>query len=434
MKIKTKEMSYEDVLKVKPYVRRKPWKQLPLLRYIIKWYSTVDLMRVGFKANRIGMEKLGKDEPCLILMNHSCFTDMEIVGKLFGDRRYSIVCTRDAMVGKNWLMRLLGCITTTKYITDLPLVQDMVYAVRKLNSSVVMYPEAMYSFDGTATVLPDSLPKCLKLLNVPVIMVRTHGAFLRDPLYNGLQLRKTKITADVEYLLSPEEIKAKSANELKEILDTAFTFDDFRYQQENKIRIKEKFRADGLERVLYKCPNCQTEGKMVGKGIHLTCEHCQKTYELTEYGFLKALNGETEIDHVPDWYLWERESVRKELEEGTYLFEEDVAIYMMVDAKCLYKVGDGHLRHSKDGFHLTGCDGKLDYSQKAESSYTINADFFWYEIGDVVCIGDVAKQYYCFPKSKEVNVAKVRLATEELYKIAKANKTRARKVKTEEQK
>ena len=156
MKIKTKEMSYEDVLKVKPYVRRKPWKQLPLLRYIIKWYSTVDLMRVGFKANRIGMEKLGKDEPCLILMNHSCFTDMEIVGKLFGDRRYSIVCTRDAMVGKNWLMRLLGCITTTKYITDLPLVQDMVYAVRKLNSSVVMYPEAMYSFDGTATVLPDS--------------------------------------------------------------------------------------------------------------------------------------------------------------------------------------------------------------------------------------------------------------------------------------
>ncbi len=434
MKIKTKEMSYEDVLKVNPYVRKKPLKQLSLFRWIVKWYSTVDLLRVGFKANMIGMEKLGEDEPCLILMNHSCFTDMEMVWKLFGNRRYSIVCTRDAMVGKNLLLRLFGCITTTKYITDLPLVQDMVYAVRKLNSSVVMYPEAMYSFDGTATVLPDSLPKCLKLLNVPVIMVRTHGAFLRDPLYNGLQLRKTKITADVEYLLSPEEIKAKSANELKDILDKAFTFDDFRYQQENNIRIKEKFRADGLERVLYKCPNCQVEGKMVGKGIHLTCEHCKKSYELTEYGFLKASKGETEIDHVPDWYQWERECVRKEIEEGTYLLDEDVNIYMMVDAKCLYKVGDGHLRHSKDGFHLSGCDGKLDYSQKVESSYTINADFFWYEIGDVVCIGDVAKQYYCFPKSKEVNVAKVRLAAEELYKIARANKTRVRKVKIEEQK
>ena len=433
MKIKTKEMSYEEVLKVKPYVRKKPLKQLPLFRWIVKAYASVDLLRVGFQAKMIGMEKLGKDEPCLILMNHSCFTDMEMVWKLFGDRRYSIVCTRDAMVGKNWLMRLFGCITTTKYITDLPLVQDMVYAVRKLNSSVVMYPEAMYSFDGTATVLPDSLPKCLKLLNVPVVMVRTHGAFLRDPLYNGLQLRKTKITADVEYLLSPEEIKAKSTKELKDILDEAFTFDEFRYQQENNICIKEKFRADGLNRVLYKCPHCQTEGKMVGKGIYITCEHCKKSYELTEYGFLKAVKGHTEIDHVPDWYQWQRECVRKEIQDGTYLLDEDVDIYMMVDAKCLYKIGDGHLRHTRDGFHLTGGDGKLDYTQKAESSYTLNADFFWYEIGDVICIGDAAKQYYCFPKKKAVTVAKTRLAAEEIYTWAKANKVKMKKAKVTEE-
>lgn len=422
MKIKTKEMSYEEVLGVKPYVRKKPMKQLGLLRWIVKWYSTVDLLRVGFKAKMTGMEKLGKDEPCLILMNHSCFTDMEIAGKLFGDRRYSIVCTRDAMVGKNWLMRLLGCIVTTKYIMDLPLVQDMVYAVRKLNSSIIMYPEACYSFDGTATVLPDSLPKCLKLLKVPVVMVRTHGAFLRDPLYNGLQLRKTKIVADVEYILSPEDIESKSVKELKEIIEKQFTFDDFRWQQENHIRIKEKFRADGLNRVLYKCPNCETEGKMVGKGIHLTCEHCQSKYELTEYGFLKAVQGETKIDHVPDWYQWERECVRKEILDGTYLLDEDVDIYMMVDAKCLYKVGDGHLRHTREGFTLTGCDGKLNLHQKPESMYTLNADFFWYEIGDVVCLGDAAKQYYCFPKRKGDIVAKTRLATEEMYKIARESK------------
>ena len=303
---------------------------------------------------------------------------------------------------------------------------------RSLNSSVVMYPEAMYSFDGTATVLPDSLPKCLKLLNVPVIMVRTQGAFLRDPLYNGLQLRKTKIRADVEYLLSPEDIKEKSAKELKDIIDAAFTFDEFRYQQENKIRIKEKFRADGLHRVLYKCPHCMAEGKMVGKGIRLTCENCGKEYELTEYGYLKAVRGETKIAHVPDWYQWQRECVREEIENGAYLLDEDVEIYMMVDAKCLYKIGDGHLFHTKNGFHLTGGNGKLDYTQKAESTYTLNADFFWYEIGDVICIGDAAKQYYCFPKRKDVTVAKVRLATEEIYKIARASKTRSKKVKTEE--
>ena len=70
-------------------------------------------------------------------------------------------------------MRALGCIPTQKFVSDAVLVRDMLYAVRQLKSSVLLYPEASYSFDGTATPLPDSLGKCLKLLRVPVGMVRT---------------------------------------------------------------------------------------------------------------------------------------------------------------------------------------------------------------------------------------------------------------------
>jgi hypothetical protein len=36
--------------------------------------------------------------------------------------------------------------------------------LRKQDSSVLMLPEASYSFDGTATPLPESLGKCIKLL------------------------------------------------------------------------------------------------------------------------------------------------------------------------------------------------------------------------------------------------------------------------------
>lgn len=95
-----------------------------------------------------------------------------------------------------------------------------------------MYPEASYSFDGTETPLPESLGKCLKLLKVPVVMIRTYGAFLRDPLYNNLQVRKAKVSAEMTYLLSPEEIKEKSVDELNEVLATAFSYDHFRDQRE----------------------------------------------------------------------------------------------------------------------------------------------------------------------------------------------------------
>lgn len=81
----------------------------------------------------------------------------------------------------------------------------------------------------------------------------------------------------------------------------------------------------------------------------------------------------------------------------------------------------GNLRHSKEGFLLTGMDGKLDYSQPPIHSYSLYSDFYWYEIGDVICIGDKDKQYYCFPKGMKDIVAKTRLATEELYKITKVS-------------
>ena len=417
MKIKTKAMSYEQVMKQPPHEHQKPMKQLFLLRKLIWLLSSVNLFLLKFHYTSKNMDKLPKDQPCLILMNHSAFLDMQIIAKIFHNRPYQIVCTLDALVGMKLLMRLLGCIPTKKFITDATLVKDMVYAVNHLQSSVVMYPEASYSFDGTATTLPESLGKCVKLLKVPVVMVKTQGVFLREPLYNSLQKRKVKVHADVEYILSPEEIKAKSADELNEILQGHFAYDHFRWQQENQIKITEDFRADSLNRVLYKCPHCMEEGHMSGKGTKLTCQSCGKIYELTESGYMKAEKGETEINHIPAWYQWERECVRKELLEGRYHLEVPVDIYMMVNAKCVYMVGNGVLKHGYDGFLLEGCEGKLRYVQPPGASYSLYSDFYWYEIGDVVCVGDSKIQYYCVPKTEGDIVAKTRLAAEELYKI-----------------
>ena len=159
---------------------------------------------------------------------------------------------------------------------------------------------------------------------------------------------------------------------------------------------------------------------MTGQGTRLQCNNCKKEYELTEYGVLRAGNGVTEFEHIPDWYRWERECVRKELLDGTYHMEVPVDIYMMVDTKCVYQVGEGTLTHSGAGFHLIGCEGSLDYVQEPLSSYSLYSDFYWYEIGDVICIGDERAQYYCFPQGCGDIVAKATMAAEELYKIVKA--------------
>jgi len=421
MKIKTIKLSYDEVMALPKPKHVKPKKPNMLFRSILKAASKKDLKDTNFSLTEKNMNKLGPNEPAMFLMNHSSFIDLKIAATILYPRAFNIICTSDGFVGQEWLMRNLGCIPTKKFITDIVLVKDMLYAVNTLKSSILMYPEASYSFDGTATPLPEGLSKCLKLLGIPVVMIKTEGAFSRDPLYNNLQLRDVNVSATMEYILSPKDIEELSNDEIMEILNKHFTFDNFKWQQDNSVCINKSFRADGLNRVLYKCPACQTEGKMLGKGTKIKCQSCGKEWELDEYGFLKAVEGEVFFNHVPDWYSWERQCVKEELENGTYKLDIPVDIRMMVDMNYIYEVGEGRLVHDIDGFHLTGADGKINYHHRPSESYSLYADYFWYEIGDMICIGNNKALYYCFPKSGDV-VAKTRLATEELYKITQKKK------------
>ena len=424
MKIVTKKSTYDKVMSMARTKPHKPLRPLFLLQVLIRILSMFDLIPAKFTYEKHGMEKIGRKEPCLILMNHSSFMDLEIASHIFFPKRYGIVTTSDGFVGPlmRILMPLLGCIPTRKFVSDISLIRNMQYMLKEKKTSVLMFPEAGYSFDGTATVLPRKMGILLKKLDVPVVTVITQGAYFRQPLYNDLQKRKVKVRADVTCLFTREELKTLSVAELDARLEEQFTFDNFRWQQQTGMVVDEPFRADGLNRLLYKCPHCDTEGQMEGKGIKLTCHHCGAEYELTETGFLKA--DHAVFTHVPDWFQWQRQEVRKELENGTYNLDIPVDIAMMVNYNALYMVGEGRLTHTTEGFRLAGCDGKLEYSQGPLASHCLNADYFWYEIGDMIGIGNQDVLYFCFPKDCGDVVAKTRLATEELYKMKKTRKPR----------
>jgi hypothetical protein len=149
---------------------------------------------------------------------------MQIAHRILYPKHFCIVSTTDGFVGiggfMGWLMRQIGCIPTQKYITDLGLVQDMTYALKTLKTSVLMYPEACYSFDGTATTLPRKMGVLLKKFDVPVIMIESFGAFSRNPLYNELQIRKSvPVSAKARCLYTQEQVRTLSVQELSDGLD-----------------------------------------------------------------------------------------------------------------------------------------------------------------------------------------------------------------------
>ena len=433
MKIKNVVRNYDEVMAMEVPKHFKPKKPGLFWRVLTKVISQPALHKVHFTHREVGMEKLGKDEPALILMNHSSFLDFEIAYSMLFPRKFNTVATLDSFVGLGPIMKQIGCFPTRKFIADLQLIRDIKYCLTENKCSVLMFPEAAYSFDGTKTTLPSTVAKLVKMLGVPLCMLETYGSYLRDPIFNKLQNRDLPVSAELRYLLSPEQIKEMSVEDIQAVIDEQFSYDQYRWQKENNIVIDEPFRADGLETVLYKCPHCQKEGKMEGKGVHLTCHECGKKWELTELGYLKALEGDDYFDHIPDWYRWQRDCVREEVLNGEYGFEVPCDIYMIVNHKDVYKVGNGRVAHNFDGLHLVGCDGKLDYSQSSKSMYTVEAAFHWYTLGDVIGMGNNRALYFAMPSKEDAFVVgKSRLAAEEIFKAIEAQKAAEKAKKTAE--
>ena len=226
MKIKKTNKSYSEVKKLPKGEHKLPIKPNFLMKKLVNTVGKSELRSVGFSYTEVDMEKAG-DGPWLVLMNHSSFIDLSIASEILYPRSYNIVCTSDGFIGKEWLMRHIGCIPTQKFVTDLKLISDMQYAAEH-GSSILLYPEASYSFDGTATRLPRRMGVLFKKLGIPVVMITTYGAFARDPLYNNLQKRNVKVTAQIKCIVSKEDFKTKSTREIDAILDDAFSFDYFK--------------------------------------------------------------------------------------------------------------------------------------------------------------------------------------------------------------
>jgi hypothetical protein len=233
-----------------------------------------------------------------------------------------------------------------------------------------------------------------------------------------LQKRKVNVSAKVKCLLTAQETQQKSVEEIEKLVQNEFSFDNFKNQEENGVIVNEETRADGLHRVLYKCPACGCENTH-GSGEDLSCLSCGKQYRLEENGQMKAIVGDTEFKHIPDWFNWQRKCVKEEISKGEYNLSVPVDFGVLSGYKSFYMVGEGVLTHDKNGLAFESNDGKIKANQKPLYSYSVNADFYWYEGGDVISFGNSELLYYCFPQDK-TPVAKIRFAVEELYKLYKS--------------
>lgn len=364
------------------------------------------------KINRTNMK--GLKPPYLLLCTHKSFIDFMVTTACTFPHRANYVVAIDGFIGREKLLRNVGCICKRKFTNDVQLVMHLKKVIE--NGDILsIYPEARYSLIGTSACLPDSLGKLAKFLKVPVVTLSMHGNFLRSPVWN-LHKRHIKLEADLTQIITADEIKTLPKDEIFKRINDAFFYDEFLWQKENGIRIRYKDRAKGLHKVLYKCRNCGTEYEMRSDGATLWCDACGSKWTMTEYGELIA-KDEAERVHIPNWYEALREDVRQLIEEGRYFFSSEVVVDSLPNAKGYIRLGEGRLTHDMNGFTLEGIfDGQPFLLKKDPlSMYSCHIEYDYKGKGDCIDLSTLKDTYYIYPKTNEWSATKISLATEELY-------------------
>ena len=408
------EVNYKNKKRYK--TAKYPMKQRIFWIWLIRFLSKIMLRGKKYKIEKINME--GLKPPYMLLSNHMHFIDFEITAQATWPHSVSNVVSIDGYVIKWFLLEWIGAICTRKYTNDLHLIKSIRHVLKR-GDILAMYPEARYTPCGVTAFLPESLGKLIKLNKVPVVTVVHHGNHLYAPFWNFRDKRKVPFYTTFTQLLTAEQVKEMSVEEINAAIKEALSYDDYRYQKENGIKILEKTRAEGLHKVLYQCPHCKTEYSMDSKGEELFCTACGKRWLWQEDGYIRALEGETEFDHIPDWYNWEKEEVKKQVEDGSYRFEDEVEVFSLPRVWRYIPLGKAKLTHDvNDGFVLEGFyrgkKWRVHRLPQQMNSLHVEYDFGPLKKFDYVDISNENDSFYCRLTDRN-RLTKLAFATEEIY-------------------
>ena len=242
------EVNYKNKKRYKAkYPIRQPW----IIAWLIKVISWFLLLGKDYRIEKVNTE--GLKPPYILLSNHMYFIDFELAALATYPHRLHNVVSIDGYYRRPFLLELIGAICTRKFTTDLHLVKS-IRKVLQRGDILCMYPEARYSPCGTTSYLPDSLGALVRMCRVPVVVTIHRGNYLHAPFWNFRKKRKVPMHTTMKLVLTPEQLKTMSTDEVNAVLRKAFEYDDYRYQKENGIRITESFRAEGMHKILYQCP------------------------------------------------------------------------------------------------------------------------------------------------------------------------------------
>ncbi len=315
-----------------------------------------------------------KAGPMLVLCNHMSALDFCYFSSPFFFKKVNFVVAENMKYSTPLFAKMITgyrCILKKQYYSDFSCIRN-IKKYLDAGISVVLCPEGKVAAEGKTGVIPSSISKLVKWLGYPVATVITTGAGLTRPKW-AHTLRRGRVDSYCDMLFTAEEVKELSNDEVMDKIKSALKQNEHELQMETKRRFYGSRYAEGLERLLYRCPKCGGEFTITAKGDTLTCEKCKNTVRYSKKGGLYPVGDSVAPERIDLWYDLEREAVGLEVEPDD--FHLDYPVHLFIENE----EGNGYRFITTGNLHLDRQEISF-VSALTERPQKVNTE---YRIGDM---------------------------------------------------
>ena len=312
--------------------------------------------KLVFRRKFLRNEIKGKKGPFVVIANHQCALDfVNLIGATRRPMHFVISQSFFNTLPVRGFMEKLGVIPKQQFQTASRDLKRM-KAVIDRGEAFVIYPAGLMCEDGLSTPIPVATYKFLKWLKADVYVARASGTYFVMPKWTK-GIRPGRTYMDIYQLFSKEELARADLEQIRRKTDEALLFDAYREQEQLQSASKKNANVQGLENVLYMCPNCKEEFSIYTDGDVIGCSACGFTHRADRLGFLhQEGHVGSPIRYVSDWSRMIYRDTYRQVEAGTLSALRSPVSISMIDQKKkkFVPVGQGTLTLTRETFCLQG--------------------------------------------------------------------------------
>lgn len=234
------------------------------------------------RRNRVEMDDAALEQveaPYIVLANHESFVDFYFISQMRHPRNPSYLvnefyCTRPVL---RRMAKPGGILSKRLFTPDMQTAMGLLRMTRK-GYPVVIFPEGRLSPDGRSNPILEPGGALYKKLGVDLVLVKIEGAYYARPKWRRRSYR-SKVRVRIARILRRDELAAMSAEALDALIAETLHGDADTEQVDT---YPQRDKAEGLEKLLYRCADCGALYTTKGEGNTLSCSACGASHTLDE--------------------------------------------------------------------------------------------------------------------------------------------------------